>query len=200
MSMKTVSEYAQKIPQSHTADQLTAPWGKSTGHKEDKQSKATSSLFPIKMIAKLERTHGNVQQNMEKNRTPLWEQQPTTNQQQQNRRLRATLPCYLYGKATENVSIDAFDNNTRLNKKFTSMLNMLGNTNMWPAMRFWVQMRYLVEIEILIFSDTYMSLEYTCEISVRYLKRFLRNRQKKHRSLRHGIVYKVFPTSTLIFW
>ena len=41
----------------------------------------------------------------------------------------------------------------------------------------WVQMRYLVEIEILIFSDTYVSLEYTCEISVRYLKRFLRNRQ-----------------------
>ena len=54
---------------------------------------------------------------MEKHRTPLWEQQPTTNQQQQNRRLRTTLPCYLYGKATENVSIDAFDNNTRLNKK-----------------------------------------------------------------------------------
>ena len=30
-------------------------------------------------------------------------------------------------------------------------------------------MRYLVEIGVLIFSDTYMSLEYTCEISVRYL-------------------------------
>ena len=45
-------------------------------------------------------------------------------------------------------------------------------------MRFWVQMRYLVEIEMSIFSDTYMSLEDTCEISVRYLKRFLRNRQK----------------------
>ena len=45
------------------------------------------------------------------------------------------------------------------------------------SQRFWVQMRYLVEIEILIFSDTYTYLEYTCEISVRYLKRFLRNRQ-----------------------
>ena len=32
---------------------------------EVKQSKATSSLFPIKMIAKLEITHSNVQQNME---------------------------------------------------------------------------------------------------------------------------------------
>ena len=45
-------------------------------------------------------------------------------------------------------------------------------------MRFWVQMRYLIEIEILIFSDNYMSLEYTCEISVRYIKQFLRNMQK----------------------
>ena len=37
---------------------------KITRHQEDKQSKATSSLFPIKMIAKLERTHSNVHQNM----------------------------------------------------------------------------------------------------------------------------------------
>ena len=59
-------------------------------------------------------------------------------------------------------------------------------------MRFWVQMRYLVEIEILIFSDTYISLEYTCEISVRYLKRFLRNRQKFIGPYDgHGIVYSV---------
>ena len=45
-------------------------------------------------------------------------------------------------------------------------------------MRFWAQIRSLVEIEILIFSDTYISLEYTCEILVLYLKRFLRNRQQ----------------------
>ena len=32
---------------------------------EDKQSKATSSLFPIKMIAKLLRTKSNAQQNMD---------------------------------------------------------------------------------------------------------------------------------------
>ena len=60
----------------------------------------------------------------------------------------------------------------------TKLLKIEFITYMWPAMRFWVQMRYLVEIEILIFSETYMSLEYTCEISVRYLMRFLRNRQK----------------------
>ena len=41
-----------------------------TGHQEDKQSKATSSLFPIKMIATLERTQSNVQQNMEETQNP----------------------------------------------------------------------------------------------------------------------------------
>ena len=35
-----------------------------TRHQEDKLSKATSSLFPIKMIAILERTQSNVQQNI----------------------------------------------------------------------------------------------------------------------------------------
>ena len=35
-----------------------------------KQSKATSSLFPIKMIAKLERTQSNAQQNMEQTQYP----------------------------------------------------------------------------------------------------------------------------------
>ena len=49
---------------------------------------------------------------------------------------------------------------------------------MWPAMRFWVQLRYLVEIEILIFSDTYMSLKYVCAILVQYIERFLRYWQK----------------------
>ena len=65
--MKKVSEYDQKIhvPQSHTAGQPTALWGRTTRHQEDKQSKATSSLFPIKMIVKLKRTHSNLQQNME---------------------------------------------------------------------------------------------------------------------------------------
>ena len=34
-------------------------------HQDDKQSKATSSLFPTKMISKLEWTQRNAQQNME---------------------------------------------------------------------------------------------------------------------------------------
>ena len=39
-------------------------------HKEDKQSKATSSLFPIEMIAKLEWTQINAQQNIEQLQNP----------------------------------------------------------------------------------------------------------------------------------
>ena len=73
MNLKRMVEYEkrkydQKIPQSHTADH--------TRHREEdcntpgRQSKATSSLFPIKMIAKLERTHSNVQQNMEQTQNP----------------------------------------------------------------------------------------------------------------------------------
>ena len=68
--MKKVSEYDQKIPQSHTADQHTAPRGRATRHQEDKQSKATNSLCPIKMIAKLPRAHSNAQQNMEQTQNP----------------------------------------------------------------------------------------------------------------------------------
>ena len=40
-----------------------------TRHQEDKLSKATSSLFPIKMIAILERTQSNVKQNIEQLQT-----------------------------------------------------------------------------------------------------------------------------------
>ena len=59
---KKVSDYDQEIPQSHTADQPTAPRGEphnTSSHKiyqEDNQNKATSSFFPIKMNPKLERT------------------------------------------------------------------------------------------------------------------------------------------------
>ena len=56
-----------------------------TRHQEDELSKATSSLFPInmiKMIAKLEWTQSNAQQNIEQL------QNHTMNQQQQNHRLR----------------------------------------------------------------------------------------------------------------
>ena len=41
-----------------------------TRHQEDKLSKTTSSLFPIKMIAILEWTLSNVQQNIEQLQTP----------------------------------------------------------------------------------------------------------------------------------
>ena len=36
-----------------------------TRHQEDEQNKATSFLFPIEMIAKLECTKSNAQQNIE---------------------------------------------------------------------------------------------------------------------------------------
>ena len=52
---KIVTEYDQEIPQSQTADNPMALRGRAaqtiTRHQEDKLSKATSSLFPIKMIA-----------------------------------------------------------------------------------------------------------------------------------------------------
>ena len=54
------SEYDQEIQQSRTADKPLSTQGRATQqftrHQEDKLSKATSSLFSIKMIAKLERT------------------------------------------------------------------------------------------------------------------------------------------------
>ena len=103
---------------------------KITRHQEDKQRKATSSLFPTKIIAKLEMTHNNVQQNMEQTQNPTMGAQSTTNQQQQNRRLRTTNPFLVIcmeKQYSENVSIDAFDNYTRLKNEFTSMLNVQGN-------------------------------------------------------------------------
>ena len=41
-----------------------------TRHQEDEQSKATSSLFPIEMIAKLECTQSNAQQIIEQLKNP----------------------------------------------------------------------------------------------------------------------------------
>ena len=41
-----------------------------TRHQEDKQGKATSSLFPIETIAKLEWTQRNAQQYIEQLQTP----------------------------------------------------------------------------------------------------------------------------------
>ena len=65
MTTKISSEYDQEIKQSQTADKLVV----STTimrHKEDKQSKAISSLFPIEMIAKLKWTQSTTQQNIDK--------------------------------------------------------------------------------------------------------------------------------------
>ena len=62
---KIVIEYDREIPQSQTLDKPVAPQGIATTitrHHEDKQSKATSLLFPIKMIAKLEWTQRHAQQ------------------------------------------------------------------------------------------------------------------------------------------
>ena len=41
-----------------------------TRHQENKQNKAASSLFPIKIIAKLGRIQSNVQLNMEQTQNP----------------------------------------------------------------------------------------------------------------------------------
>ena len=41
-----------------------------TRHPNDNKSKATGSLFLVKIIAKLERTLGNAYQNKDKHRTP----------------------------------------------------------------------------------------------------------------------------------
>ena len=58
------------------------------------------TLFLIKMIAKLERTHSNVQQNMEQAPNPTMgtvinKESTTTEPPPKNDQ---SLPCYLYGK------------------------------------------------------------------------------------------------------
>ena len=66
---QNVSEYDKEIPQSQTEDKPHGIVQKShttiMRHQEDKQSKATISLFPMEMIAKLERTQSNAQRNIE---------------------------------------------------------------------------------------------------------------------------------------
>ena len=60
----------------HNHKLQTNPWHRKeepltiTRHQEDKLSKAISSLFLIKMIAILEWTYSNVQQNIEQLQTP----------------------------------------------------------------------------------------------------------------------------------
>ena len=58
--IEIVSKYDQEIPQSQTADNPMAPRGRAAQPSRDtwktNKAKATSSLFPIKMIAILEWT------------------------------------------------------------------------------------------------------------------------------------------------
>ena len=64
---KIVSEYNQEIPQSQTADNPVASQGRaaqpSRGTRKTNLAKQPA-LFPFKMIAILERTQSNVQQNI----------------------------------------------------------------------------------------------------------------------------------------
>ena len=55
-NLQNISEYDQEISQSQTHGTARKSHTANTRHQEDKLSKATSSLFPIKMIAKLEWT------------------------------------------------------------------------------------------------------------------------------------------------
>ena len=82
------NEYDQKIPQSHTVDKPTAPWGRArtltaTKHQENNESETNISLFPIKMIAKLD--GHKVLNNKTKLRTPT--NNESNNKQQNNHRL-----------------------------------------------------------------------------------------------------------------
>ena len=61
------------------------------------------------MIAKLDRTHSNEQQNMEQTQNPTMG--ATINTNRTTNPLLVTCPEKQY---SENVSIDAFDNKTRL--------------------------------------------------------------------------------------
>ena len=71
---KIVSEYDQEIPQSQTADKPVALWWRATQQSQD--TRKTNK--PIKLIATLEWTQSNAQQNIENYRIP-----PGSNNQQQ---------------------------------------------------------------------------------------------------------------------
>ena len=76
--LRIVSEYDRDINNHHKLH--TNPWLREkihttiTRHQEDKLSKATSYLLPIKIIAKLEWTQSNAQQNIEHLQNPTMEE------------------------------------------------------------------------------------------------------------------------------
>ena len=83
-TLQTDPRHSQEEPQNNTV----------TRHQEDKQGKAISSLFPIKMAANQERT-----QSMEQSQNPHWEQQSTNDQHKQNHRPRTdSSPSHLTGE------------------------------------------------------------------------------------------------------
>ena len=62
-------------------------------------------------------TQSNEQQNMEQTQNPTVEQQSTTNQKQQNRRIRTGkhfLVSFVEKLYSDNISIDTINKNTRL--------------------------------------------------------------------------------------
>ena len=73
---RRIKKVVSIIRKYHNHKPQTNPWTTRrshtciTRHQEDKLSKATCSLFAIKMIAKLEWTLSNVQQNIEQLQTP----------------------------------------------------------------------------------------------------------------------------------
>ena len=74
ISLKIVSEYDQEIQQSQTADNPVAPRGRAAQPPRDtrktNQAKQSAPPLPTKMIAILEWTQSNVQQNTEQSQTP----------------------------------------------------------------------------------------------------------------------------------
>ena len=65
-----IRKYHNHKPQTTPRHREEEPLNHPTRHQEDKLSKATSSLFPIKMTAILELTLSNVRRNIEQLQTP----------------------------------------------------------------------------------------------------------------------------------
>ena len=65
-----IRKYHNHKPQTNPWHREEEPHTTITRHQEDKQSEATSSLFPIEMIAKLEWTQSSAQQNIEQLQNP----------------------------------------------------------------------------------------------------------------------------------
>ena len=102
LEAKIVSEYDQEIPLSQTADKPVVSRDSHTTitrHQEDKQSKAIGSLFPIKMIAKLEWTQSN-SEHTTKHRTITESHNGSYNQQRINNNNRTTAPERTAAKAS----------------------------------------------------------------------------------------------------